>query len=82
MANGKSRVSTFKSGKIRTEKTDYTLLKFLRYDGSRATMITSEKGGKKYEWTYTYTISDSGAWKRVDAALNGKHRMTITRDYR
>lgn len=82
LANGKTRVSTFKSGKIRTEKTDNTLLKFLRYDGSRATMITSEKGGKKYEWTYTYTTSDNGAWKRVDAALNGKHRMTITRDYR
>ena len=82
LANGKSRVSTFKSGKIRTEKTDNTLLKFLRYDSSRATVITSEKAGKKYEWTYTYTTTDTGAWKRVDAALNGKHRMTITRDYR
>lgn len=82
MANGKTRVSTFKSGKIRTEKTDKTLLKFLRYDGSRATLITSEKEQKKHEWTYTYSTNDKGMWVKADAALNGKNRMTITRAYR
>lgn len=79
---GENRKSTFKSGKIRTEKTGETLLKFLRYDGSRATQIDSEKGKTKHTWTYTYTTNDSGQWTRVDANLDGKPRMTITRTFR
>lgn len=81
-ADGKNRTSTYKSGKIRTEKTGGTLLRFLRYDGSRATQITSEKGNAKYVWDYTYTTpSGSAHWTRAAATLNGKPRMTITRAY-
>lgn len=81
IAGGKNRKSTYKSGKIRTEKTGGTLLKFLRYDGSRATQITSEKGKTKYVWNYTYTTNESGQWTRVAATLDGKPRLTITRTY-
>ena len=81
IASGKNRKSTYKSGKIRTEKTGGTLLKFLRYDGSRATQITSEKGKTKYVWNYTYTTNESGQWTRVAATLDGKPRLTITRTY-
>ena len=81
IAGGKNRKSTYKSGKIRTEKTGGTLLKFLRYDGSRATQITSEKGKTKYVWNYTYTTNESGQWTHVAATLDGKPRLTITRTY-
>lgn len=81
--DGKNRTSTYKSGKIRTEKTGGTLLRFLRYDGSKATQITSEKGKTKYVWDYAYTTPDGSThWTRAAATLNGKPRMTITRVYR
>lgn len=78
---GTKRKSTYKSGKIRTEKTGETQLTFLRYDGSRATQITSEKGKTKHEWRYTYTIGATGQWTRAHATLDGKPRLTITRTY-
>ncbi len=81
-ASGGKRTSTYKSGKIRTEKTGDTTLRFSRYDGSQATQITSEKGKTKHEWRYTYTPGAAGHWTRVRATLDGKPRLTITRTYR
>ncbi|MDO4510778.1 MAG: RHS repeat domain-containing protein [Bacteroidales bacterium] len=80
-ADGKKRNSTFKSGKIRTEKTGDTMLRFLRYDGSRATQINSEKANAKHMWTYTYTTNEAGQWTTAEAQLDGKPRMTITRTF-
>ncbi len=73
--------STFKSGKIRTEKSGRVLLKFLRYDDGRATEIVSENGKSVNRWTYSYQLDEQGRWVVVHASLNGKPRIKVTRSY-
>lgn len=78
---GRRHVSSYRSGKIRSETTGDVSLKFVKYDGAFPTQIVSQNRGKTYVWTYEYTLNGNGLWTRASARLDGKPRLTITRAY-
>lgn len=77
-----AKISTYKSGKIRTEKSQRVQLKFLRYDGAWATEIQAQNGKTLSKWGYSYEVDERGRWTTAQVTLNGKPRLTITRSYR